>query len=233
MSFGRRLVGVFFDPGRTFRAIAERPLWVDVLIVTLVLVSLYTYLVFPHGQKDSLRVMEENSSRLKEKWGEPAYAGALERARSQSRSLAAFLVTPLTYLSGLLFSALIVLGLGRMITAQGNYLKVFSSLLHAGLVDKLLGNGLRFFLVSNRGSVLRTSTGLPVFFPRLDVLSNGYALMSQLDFFQVWAFLLFGIGLAASFKISLRKGLAIAFIFWVFKSLLAAGLIIFRTRMLQ
>ncbi|MBP1766477.1 MAG: hypothetical protein H6P98_592 [Candidatus Aminicenantes bacterium] len=28
MSFGRRLAGTFFDPGRTFRAITERPLWV-------------------------------------------------------------------------------------------------------------------------------------------------------------------------------------------------------------
>jgi hypothetical protein len=177
--------------------------------------------------------MEENSTRLQEKWGESGYAGALERMRDRSRSLAAFLVTPLTYLTGLLFSALIVLGLGRMITTQGNYLKIFSSLLHAGLVDKLLGNGLRFFLLSNRGSALQTSTGLPVLFPRMDVLSNGSALMSQLDFFQVWAFCLFGIGLAASLKISWKKGLAISFIFWVFKSLLTAGLIVFRARLVQ
>jgi len=233
MTFGHRLVGTFFDPGRTFRGIAERPLWVDTLIVVLVLVSLYTYLIFPHEQKDGLRIMEDNASRLKEKWGEPGLASARERIEGQSRSLAAFLVTPLTFLTGLLFSALIVLGLGRMITAQGNYLKVFSSLVHANLVDKLLGNGVRFFLVSDRGSVLQTSTGLPVFFPRMDVLSNAYAFLSQMDLFQVWTFCLFGVGLAAAFKISWRKGLAISFIFWAFKSLFAAGLIILRNRMFQ
>jgi hypothetical protein len=108
MSFGRRLAGTFYDPGRTFRAIAERPLWVDTLILILVLVSLYAYLVFPFGQKGSLRTMEDNASRLKEKWGASGYAGALERIEGQSRSLAAFLVTPLTFLTGLLFSALIV-----------------------------------------------------------------------------------------------------------------------------
>jgi hypothetical protein len=233
MSFGRRLVGTFFDPGRTFRGIAERPLWVDTLILLLVLVSLYACLVFPYGQKDSLRIMEDNAPRLQEKWGGPGYAGALERIRSQSRSLAAFLVTPLTFLGGLLFSALIVLGLGRMITTQGNYLKVFSSLLHANLADKFLGNGVRFFLVSDRGSDLQTSTGLPVCFPRLDVLSNAHAFLSQVDLFQVWTFFLFGVGLAAGFKISWKKGLAISFVFWAFKSLLTAGLIIFRNRMYQ
>ncbi len=233
MSFGRRLTGTFFDPGRTFRAIAEHPLWVDTLIILLILVSLYTYLVFPFGQKDDVRMMEDNAAKLKDKWGESRYAAALERIEDQSRSLAAFLVTPLTYLIGLLFSALIVLGMGRMVTTQGNYLKVFSSLLHASLVDKLLGNGLRLFLISGRKSVLQTSTGLPVLFPRLDAMSIAYSLLSQVDLFQIWTFCLFGIGLAASFKISLKKGLVISFAFWLFKSLLTAGLIILRARMFK
>jgi hypothetical protein len=233
MSFGRRLVGTFFDPGRTFRVIAERPLWVDILILLLILVSIYTYLVFPFGQKDSLRMVEDHAAKLKDKWGESGYAGAIERIKGQSRSLSAFLVTPLLFLTGLLFSALIVLGIGRLITTQGNYLKVFSPLLHASLVDKLLGNGLRLLLISSRKSVLQTSTGLPVFFPRLDVLSTASILLSQVDLFQIWTFCLFGIGLAASFKICLKKGLVISFAFWLIKSLLTAGLIILRTRMFQ
>jgi hypothetical protein len=178
-------------------------------------------------------MMEDNAARLKDKWGETGYAAALERIEDQSRSLAAFLVTPLTFLVGLLFSALIVLGVGRLITTQGNYLNVFSSLLHASLVDKLLGNGLRLFLISGRNSVLQTSTGLPALFPRLDVMSTTYSLLSQVDLFQIWTFCLFGIGLAASFRIGLKKGLVISFAFWLFKSLLTAALIILRTRMLQ
>jgi hypothetical protein len=181
MNFCGRLIGTFFDPGRTFRAISERPLWVDVLIVLLILISLYTYLIFPFGQKDSLRSLEDNAAKLKAKWGESRYASYLERMKGQDRSLTAFLVTPLTYIVGFLFSALIVLGMGRLVSTQGNYLQVFSSLLHANLVDKLLGNGLRLFLISGRKSVLETSTGLPVLFrlcaprpggfvPTLDVL---------------------------------------------------------------
>jgi hypothetical protein len=228
MSFGRRLMGTFFVPGRTFRAIAERPLWVDALIVVLILISLYTYLVFPFGQKDSLRSMKDNAAKLKDKWGESRYASDLERIKGQDRSLAAFLVTPLTYLFGILFSALIVLGMGRLVSTQGNYLQVFSSLLHANLVDKLLGNSLRLFLISGRESVAQTSTGLSVFFPKLDVMSTTYALLGQVDVFQLWTFCLFGIGLAAAFKISLKKGLVISFLFWLLKSGLTVALIILR-----
>jgi hypothetical protein len=233
MSFGSRLIGTFFDPGRTFRAIAERPLWVDVLVVLLILISLYAYLVFPFGQKDSLQLMEDNAAKLKNKWGESRYASELERINGQDRSLAAFLLTPLTYLFGLLFSALIVLGMGRLVSTQGSYLQVFSMLLHASLVDKLLGNGLRLFLISGRKSVIQTSTGLPVFFPKMGVMSPAYALLSQVDLFQLWTFCLFGIGLAAAFKISPKKGLVISFAFWLLKSGLTLALIMLRNRGLQ
>jgi hypothetical protein len=233
MSFSGRLTGTFFDPGRTFKGIAERPIWVDVLIVLLILISLYTYLIFPFGQKDSLRSLEDNAAKLKAKWGESRYASYLERIRGQDRSLTAFLVTPLTYLIGFLFSGLIILGMGRLVSTQGSYLQVFSSLLHANLVDKLLGNGLRLFLIAGRKSVLETSTGLPVFFPKLDIMSTAYALLGQVDLFQLWTFCLFGIGLAATFKISLKKGLVISFAFWLLKSGLALALLMLRTRQIQ
>jgi len=233
MSFGGRLIGTFFDPGPTFKAIAARPIWVDILIVLLILISLYTYLIFPFGQKDTLRSLEDNAAKLKAKWGESQYARYLERIRGQDRSLAAFLVTPLTYLIGFLFSGLIVMGMGRLVSTQGSYLQVFSSLLHANLVDKLLGNGLRQFLISGRKSVVQTSTGLPVLFPKMDVMSTAYALLGQVDLFQIWTFCLFGIGLAAAFKISLKKGLVISFAFWLLKSGLTVALIMLRTRMIQ
>jgi hypothetical protein len=233
MSFGRRLAGTFFFPVRTFRAIAEHPIWIDVLIFVLILVSLYTYLIFPFGQKDSLRTIEANGAQLKNKWGESVYASEVERIMGQNRSLDAFLVTPLTFLFVLLFSALIVLGMGHLVSARGHYLQVFSALLHASFVDKLLGNALKLFLITGRGSVAQTSTGLAALFPKLNVASAAHALLVQVDLFQLWMFGLFGIGLAAIFKISVKKGLIISFVFWLLKSTIAATLLILRNRALQ
>ncbi|MBN2409313.1 MAG: YIP1 family protein, partial [Candidatus Aminicenantes bacterium] len=218
MSLFGRLSGIFFNPGRTFRRIAERPVWVDALVITLILVCLYSYLVFPYGQKDNLAFLENNAAQLKQQWGEERYAFSVDRIEGRDRILTAFLITPLTHLSGWLFSALVVLGMGRLVSPTGHYLQVFSSFLHAGFVDILLGNALRMVLVLKWKSVVQTSTRLTVFFPGLDVMSAAYGILGQIDFFQLWMFGLLGIGLAASFKIHLKKALVISLAFWLLKT---------------
>lgn len=233
MSFLVRLAGTFFPPVRTFRAIAERPLWVDALITVLILTCLFTYFTFPFEQKDSLRIVEENEARLKAKWGESGYASELERIMSRNRDLDAFLVTPLTALMGILFSALIVLGIGRLVSTQGNYPQVFASLLHASFVDKILGNGLRFILISRRPSIATASTSLLVFFPNLGTTSTISSVLAQVDIFQLWMFCLFGLGLAATFKISTKKGLVISFSLWALRSALTVALTFLRTSALR
>ncbi len=228
MSFFSRLFGTFFDPGRTARAIAAQPVWVDALVLVLILVALHSYVVFPYGQKDSFTFLEENAARLQEKWGEEGYDSAVDTVKRQDRGLMSLLVTPLTFLIGLLFSALIVLGMGRLVSTQGNYVQVFSILLHASFVDKFPGNALRTFLALSRKSVIQTSTSLTVFFPKMEVASTAYVILSQADFFQLWLFGLFGIGLAAAFKINLKKALLISFTFWLLKSLWIIGLTVLR-----
>lgn len=224
MNFLGRFTGTFSDPGKTFRAIAEKPRWVDALIVLLILTALYNYVIFPIGTKDGVKMLEDNAARIKEKWGEERYNQFLERTKSGSPWLASVLLVPASLLIGLLFSALIVLGMGRLTSTQGSYLQVFSLFIHANFVDKFLGNGLRLFLVMTRQSVLQTSTGLPVFFPKLEVTSLAYLILSQVDFFQVWLFAIFGLGLSQAFKIDTKKALFISYLFWLLKCLLNIAL---------
>ena len=233
MGFFNRLFGTFFDPGKTFQAIAKRPVWLDALVVLLILMAIHSYLVFPYGQKDSLTFLEDNSAKFQEKWGEARFDSYVERVKAQDRMLTSLLITPVTFLVGLMFSALIVLGMGRLFSTQGHYLQVFSSFLYANFVDKLLGNALRTFLILSRKSVVQTSTSLTIFFPKMEILSPAYSVLSQVDFFQLWMFGLFGIGLAAAFKVDLRKALFISFTFWLLKSLLMIALTLARLRMLQ
>ncbi len=231
MSLLSRLLGALFDPVRTFKGIAERPVWLDALVVMLILLALHSYLVFPYGQKDSLTFLGDNEAQFKARWGEARYEASIDRIKSQDRALVSFLITPLTFLIGLLFSALIVLGMGRITSTHGQYRQVFASLLHAHFVDKLVGNALRVFLVLSRKSVIQTSTSLTVFFPKMEIMSTAYVILSQVDFFQLWMFGLFGIGLAASFKVSLRKALVISFSFWTLKTLLMIALTLARLKM--
>lgn len=233
MNFISRILGTFLDPGRTFRAIASKPIWVDALIVLLVVIVLYNYLVWPIMQKDSLKLWEDNATKLKDKWGEERYNQALARFKSGSQLLSAGIIVPVTYLIGLLFSTLIVLGMSRLVSTQGSYLQVFSLLVHASFVDKVLGNGIRLLLVLSRKSVMQTSTGLAIFFPKLEITSPAYVILCQVDFFQLWLFGIFGLGLAYAFKFDTKKGLFISYGFWVLKSLLAIALGLLQLRLFR
>jgi hypothetical protein len=47
MSFIKRLEGIFFSPKNVFQALAEKPVWVDALIVLLILLAVLYFLVTP------------------------------------------------------------------------------------------------------------------------------------------------------------------------------------------
>jgi len=229
MNFLNRLNGLFFEPRKIMSRIAERPVWADVLIFLLIIWIIYSYLVAPFSQKDSLALMKD-SVRLKELLGEERYQQRLqqlENPSSQARFLNIFIVSPVLFLAGLFLTSLFLFILGKIVSPQGRYVQVLACVLHASIIDKLLGNAVRLVLIFLKKSVFQTSTSLTLFFPRLSFTSPAYVILSQIDFFQLWLFGVLSFGLAAIFKISQRKALVISYSFWLLKSLLyiAVGLI--------
>jgi len=47
MKTGERLIGVFIKPKETFNTLAEKPVWVDALIIVLIALAIYSYLIAP------------------------------------------------------------------------------------------------------------------------------------------------------------------------------------------
>ena len=133
------------------------------------------------------------------------------------------MTTPLFYIVALLFQSLIILVLGRFVSTHGNYKQVFSALLHANFVDKLLGNAVRLIFALTRKSVMQTSTGLALFFPKMEITSNTYVILANIDFFQLWTFGILSYGLAAIFKIDVKKALFVSYGFWILKTLVNIG----------
>jgi hypothetical protein len=218
MRFFGRVAGVFFNPQKTFESLAEKPVWVDALIIVLIAFSIHGFLTAPYYQKDSLHMME-NSIKLREK----GYNRMIERLRNPS-TVQTLVVGAGTFLIGLLASCVLLLGFGRMSSTQGKFHQIFAACIHANFVDKILGNALRLVLVLSRKSVLQTSTGLAILFPRLEVTSPAYIILSQIDFFQLWLFGILAFGLAAIFKVGLKKALVISYLVWLLKTLFTIGL---------
>jgi hypothetical protein len=232
MNFFDRLQGIFFNPKLTLKAISEKPIWVDALIILLIAWALFNYITTPYLQKDTLQLLQ-SSTKLQERMGEDRFNQMIERTKNPSMTsvvLSNLLYKPGGLLVGLLFSSLIILAMSRMFSTQGNYKQVFSAIVHVNIIDKILGNALRLILILTRKSFMQTTTSLALFFPKLEVTSPGFIILSQVDFFQLWLFGVLGYGLSSIFKIELKKALILSYSFWVLKSLLyiAYGLISIR-----
>jgi len=222
MNFLQRFQGVFFSSQATLKGISEKPVWVDALIFLLVLIGLFSFLTAPYLQKDSLQIMKGNI-KMQERLGEENFNRMIERLENPSQPmviLQTFGIIPISFLVGLLFSSLIILAMGRFTSTEGKYVQVFSVLLHANFIDKFLGNALRLILIFARKSVMQTTTSLALFFPRLEVTSSAYLILTQIDIFQLWLFGILSFGLSHIFKIELKKALFISYAFWLLKSLL-------------
>jgi hypothetical protein len=226
MSVFKRIQGVFFGPKPTFEGLAAKPVWVDTLVVMLLALIVFNFIVLPYMQKDQLSLIKDNAA-LREKVGEETYTKMLDRTEHPSKSgqfLQIFVTTPLFAFAAILLQSLFLLILGRLVSTQGSYVQVLAALVHAGLVDKLLGNGVRLALALSRQSLMQTSTSLALLFPRLEVTSTPYIMLAQVDFFQLWMFGILAFGLAAIFKVQFRKALILSYAVWFLKALVNVGI---------
>jgi len=222
MNLFNRLQGIFFNPKVTLKAISEKPIWIDALIILLIAWALFNYITTPYLQKDTLQLLQ-SSDKLQERMGEDRFNEMIERTKNPTKAsilLSNLLFKPGGLLVGFLFSSLIILAISRMFSTEGNYKQVLAAILHANFIDKILGNALRLVLILTRKSFMQTTTSLALFFPKLEVTSPAFIILSQVDFFQLWLFGVLGYGLSSIFKIELKKALILSYSFWVLKSLL-------------
>ena len=228
MTFFSRLLGVFFNPKETFKALCEKPIWLDILIVLLILVSVYAVLIAPYVPQDQIKRLESDAERRTE-MGEEAYNRQLEFWKDPPPFVAitGIIMHPVSVLIGLLIQSLIIFGMGRLTSTEGKYIQIFSSFIHANAINLVLGNALRTFLIVSRESVFQTTTSLALFFPRLEIMSPAYFVLAQVDFFQLWVFGILSFALAEIFKVELKKGLILSYGFWLIRSLfyIATGLL--------
>ena len=92
---------------------------------------------------------------------------------------------------------------------------------------------MRLILILTRKSVFQVSTGLAILAPNLEITNPLYIILANIDFFQLWLFGILAIGLAAIFKIGVKKAAFISYGFWILKTLVNIALGIFGTQMMK
>jgi cell division protein FtsL len=235
MSFLKRLEGVFFNPKPVFQALAEKPVWVDALALILVFIVIFTAVIIPVTQHDQLTMIRD-SVKLKERLGEDAFNRMIQDAEAPATTSkivrgAAGAVVMLVI--AVLLQSLFLMLFSRLASPHGTFVQVLSALVHASLIDKFLGNGVRLVLALTKKSLMQTTTGLPLLFPRMDVTSTPYIILSQVDLFQVWMFGVLAYGLSSLLKVDLKKALFISYGFWFLKALVNIGISLFGMNLIR
>jgi hypothetical protein len=220
MNILERFLGVFASPKKTLEAIAEKPVWVDALIILLVVLAIHTYIITPIMQTETLGMFRDNV-KLQERLGKDRfeqYIKSQENPSPSRRLVNSLAITPVTSAVGFLISSLFLLIFGRIVSTTGTFKAVLAVFLHANFIDKILGNAVRLAIIIPRKSIFQTTTSLALFFPKMSFTSPAYIILSQVDFFQLWMFGVIGYGLAAVFKIELKKAMVVSYAFFVIKS---------------
>jgi len=229
MSFFERLTGVFSRPKQTFAAVAEKPVWVDVLVVILIALAAYSVVIAPYVKHEQVQMIKD-SVKLKERMGEERFNKYIEGLEAPPTAWSVIQTVggaPLFFILAMLVQGGLLMLFGHLTSTQGTFKQVFAALVHANLIHAVAGNGVRAILTLTRRSVMQVSTGLPLLFPKMEVTSTPYIVLAQVDFFQLWLFGVVAFGLAAAFKIGLKKALVLSYTVWFLKALVNIGFALF------
>jgi hypothetical protein len=207
-------IGVIGNPAQTIGKVMEKKRWQAALAVILLVSAMLTFLTFPITKAEQARFIRD--SEMADKLSE-----------EQLASLDKF--TPAQRLTGSLVSlvfSFVMIGVAaffvylffKVAGAEGLYVNYFSGVVHASILDMLIGGILKSSLVLHKKTML-IHTGLTMLFPGLDFRSLPYIILAQFDFFALWYLAALALGIAVFAKISVKKSVFILLLYFLFKSL--------------
>ena len=201
-----RLTGVFFEPGKTFADIAERPRWLVPLLLVIVAGVAFYFLYGQHvGWERFVRHQMETNARMQQ---------AMERIPAAQRDASIAMQTKFTgigYYFGTavmiplmyLISAAIVLGIASgMMSAGVRFKQVFAIVCYAGLPGILkhaLAAVVMFLKSPDDFNLINPLAFNPAAF--MDPINSSkflYTLAMSFDLFTIWGILLTAVGLKAA-----------------------------------
>ena len=225
-----RLSGVFFEPGKTFADIAERPGWfVPLLLIVIATVGFYV----TYGQHDGwgtfVQDQIDSSARAQQQMQNMSAEQRAQVLAVQERYMPAVYDVgpvfgmPLMYL----ISSAILLGIASVMSAGMKFKQIFAIECYAGLVGiipHLLGIVVMFLKSPDQFNLMNPLAFNPAAFMDQKTASKFiYTLGTGTDLFVIWTLILTVIGLKAAAGKRLSTGGAAAAVILPYALLLLLG----------
>jgi len=159
MNLGQRFIGVFTGPKEIFSGLAEKPVWLDAAIIVLLATFIFGFLIAPFSARDAAD-LTDNSPKMKEmlrqRMGDEGFIKYMDRIHKEAEApspkykVQSGLSVGIMTLIALFLQSILLLVLGRLVSGsvQGNYRQLLSAMFHASFINAVLGNALRYFLIT-------------------------------------------------------------------------------------
>jgi len=214
-----RLFGVFFEPGKVFADVAERPRWIAPLLVSMIVGLALVYAISTHiGWEQTVRQTLANNSRVAELPADQRekMIATSTRIASIGGWVGAALGAPL----GILVIAAVLTGIfNGLLGTDLKFVQAFAVTAYALLVRALFSALLILlvYLKPPEDFNIQISPFSPAaYMNRLDTPKWLFSLAGSLDLFTLWTIVLLAIGFSvAARKMSFGKSLTAITIPWL------------------
>jgi hypothetical protein len=212
-----RFVGVIFAPKETFVAVAAKPKWLGMLLVTTILTAVLVggFFATPIRQQAYIDQASKPNPITGTVPGEQQmkYIEMFARYMPYVYAGGALIMSPLVTL---LMAGIAFLVLGTFMGGQATFKQVFAVVTHSGVIGVV--SQLIVMPVNYVRETLESPMNLAVFLPMLDPAGFLAKLLGSVELFRVWSVVVLSIGLGVAYK---RKTQSVAIPLFVLYAVIA------------
>ena len=219
VSYLTKIISVFWEPTKTFKALSEKISIFDI-IIPLLLIIMTSYITTPLIKpviKKTIRTKIEQINNLPDEKKEEI----IEKQMKQQDSFWGYVIIPFAIAIGSLIMGGVFLFVGNFVLGgEVKFLPVWAVVAYSSLVD-LIASAVKIPLIIQK-QTLEVYTSIAIF-----LQDNGSFLFNfakHLDVFSLWKLILIAIGLSVLYKKKLSKVLIIIMVIWVIYCAAVAGL---------
>ncbi|MBN2279067.1 MAG: YIP1 family protein [Candidatus Marinimicrobia bacterium] len=208
-----KIISVFWEPSKTFKALSEKVSVLDI-IIPLLLTLIVAWVSIPYTTPIALKEQQakmESSERF-QNLPQEQKDQIMERMDKGGNPVIAYVVSPVAIIIYTLLLALIILMVSNfMLGGDRKFGELWALGLYAGLID-IVASAIKIPLMVQKGS-LKVYTSLAVFMEESsDFVFN---FMTKMDIFTLWKVVVIAIGISVFTRKSLTNPLIIMIVLWL------------------
>ena len=198
-----RILGIYFSPHDTFRAVVARPRWFGVMLITLVIGAACQYVIMSSPELQD--AMIDQQIRRMESGGTAAsdqQIAGIERMMGllpQIYPVATFVIGPLFVAA---IAGIFVGIFTTLMGGQGTFKQMFAVLTHSGLISMLSGIFSAALVAAGvpPSGVRPPGANLGIFLPMLEEGTFLLGMLQTIDLFLIWWLVVLAIGVGVLYK---------------------------------